>query len=429
VCLQSSLQDYAIEVMATRVKSIVDGREGPFVTNNSRLEFPGGFSDAVSTLVGCLGRLALDSSNLSVKSISSAVRLPSWIMGEFASDLYGILDDVDVVLNPVTARLVDVARDETQTPKFGERDKIGVEEGLAISTNVSVMNVTAELLAAEALLREAEQIDGTSGTLPDKKEAEETSTAYEHVEGPPSDLPDEVECVKVSGAEATSTMAVDSPSEVYELIQRRQSEAHPAAQTDVIDTPGRFILLAGLREVTGTSHSKRKNSSGSDSSFNLFHNRRASMVDDVEVAGRRTTRSFLFSNRKQSEFRLPLDDIMRYPGSIAPGSNSKSRNCFSIAVIENDQFSFYSYNSSQAYLENLSAQLMQLGSFILLSNYLVAWNVIRMQYLDRVVPIRSNPLPPWEVTSVRHMSTNSPPPSSEPDVMPSTEKQCALYGL
>jgi hypothetical protein len=341
--------------------------------------------------VGCLGRLAPDVSNPSVKSISSPVRLPPWIMGEFASDLYGILDDVDVVLNPITARLVDSSI--VVEPVDSSRPKgLGIQ---IIDSNVEVDSSDGDNAAAIVETKEVDVPESSNGSngpfnneetvavLSEKMVAESPlGIDGSYIDGSPED----VEWVKVDGMQASSSIEVNSSSEVYELIRRRHSEATVAGKTDAVDTPSRFILLAGLR--ASTNNSKRKNSSGSESSFNLFHNRRSSM-DDVDAVGRRTTRSFLFSHRKQSEFRLPLDDIMRYPGSIAPNSDlsTESRNCFSIAVIENDRFSLFSYNSSQSYLENLSTQLMQLGKIQLISYlHLVAWNVIRMQYMDRVVP-------------------------------------------
>jgi hypothetical protein len=49
--------------------------------------------------------------------------------------------------------------------------------------------------------------------------------------------------------------------------------------------------------------------------------------------------------------------------------------------------------------------------------------------MDRVIPLRSSPISPWEISVTRLLGSLSPPPSSDPDLAPSAAKQGTLYGL
>lgn len=262
-------------------------------------ELPPSFGTTARELVACMARLAPDMSNPSVVSIESPVRLPPWIMEEFVEDLCGILEEVQEVWTPMTARVISSEVYQSETSQGSP-----VDEVLSIETTIEDF---------------VDNPDDSRSYNP------ELNTNWKKL------------------------------LETYEFMNRSPSDT---STIDSDEISRRHLVLSGFHQKPATRVATSADGSETLSSV-ASHLRRSSIEEIVSSSPRSTIRGVSREVAKPSA----IEEMMRYQGSISSDpAHPRNRNCFSIAVIEKGSFSFYCYNVNVELLDELSAKLIQLGT-------------------------------------------------------------------
>ncbi|KAJ3091169.1 hypothetical protein HK102_001446 [Quaeritorhiza haematococci] len=282
-----------------------------------------GFNDFIETSSRIL-KQAAESQDPAVQELTSDVRLPPWIIEEFAAEVRDLLVENSPLFTPIMAKRVS----NLDVNSF---------EGAQSSEHFSY-----------EIFNPARRRDSGAGS-----DSKRTKTGAET----------RAESNKGSTSEASSQ------SDLFAIV------------VGLRELNNRY----GFSRYSFNARGERKGSFDSDSSsgVGLFHVRKPSGDDSVSD----TTLSISSHPRRSSRvyaptigtswIRSPMDDVMFYPGLLHQANVELGyRNCFLLMLLSNSRVSMFTYNFNRTHYDQVFGQLLRI----------LSWNNIRMQFLDREFP-------------------------------------------